>query len=467
MRSSNIYRHMRRLAAALTLMALLLSLFGCAAPQIAEPDITGLGTTGSGVSEPSAEAAGSRPEDGSAPEASGTASSGAGWIDATLPEPVTTASRATAAPTVPVQVDPSDVSEAPPAAPPAEDKPVNTALDPIRKNDYYGLQQLKAMPRADNLVAAYQRIAAGVEACETTISLKDSRYPITPSELTTVFDCYRFDYPQHFWLDLSTGSYSYSYSGNTVLSVVLRYSLTGSALDEARRAFESAAADMLKGLDAGMSEAERELVLHDRLVGAVSYDTTFSKPHIYDAYGALVGHTAVCEGYARAMQYLLYQAGIQCLIARGVSKGEAHAWNVVKIDGAYYHLDPTWNDPISSAGFSFVSYAYFNVTDQEIQRDHTIEDGGYALPACTASAAQYYRSRGLVYTSYSADDVAALVKAARENRETIVRLWVDGDAKAYAQSILNDWSAICQKADSYGRIQMITPSSSEVLFSLS
>ena len=167
------------------------------------------------------------------------------------------------------------------------------------------------------------------------------------------------------------------------------------------------------------------------------------------------------------MQYLLYQAGIQCLIARGVSKGEAHAWNVVKIDGAYYHLDPTWNDPISSADFSFVSYAYFNVTDQEIQRDHTIEGNGYALPACTASAAQYYRSRGLVYTSYSADDVAALVKAARENRESIVRLWVDGDAKAYAQSILNDWSAICQKADSYGRIQLITPSSSEVLFSLS
>lgn len=83
MRSSNIYRHMRRLAAALTFMALLLSLFGCAAPQIAEPDITGLRTTGSSVSEPSAEAADSRPEDGPDSEASGTASSGAGWIDAT------------------------------------------------------------------------------------------------------------------------------------------------------------------------------------------------------------------------------------------------------------------------------------------------------------------------------------------------------------------------------------------------
>ncbi len=462
MRSSDIFRRARRPAFILAVTFLLLSAFGCAKPDMVHMDFSGT------ASESSTEAAVSLPDSSTPAETSGTGpSSHSGWIDATRPEPVTTPSRVTAAPTVPVQADPSDVSEAPPATLPPEDKPVNAALTPVRKSDYYGLQQLQSMPRADHLVAAYQRIAAGVEACETTISLKDSQHPITPSELTTVFNCYRFDYPQHFWLDLSSGSYSYSYSGSTVLSVVLKYSLTGSALTEAQSAFASAAAAMLEGLHAGMSEAERERILHDRLVEAVSYDTTFEKPHIYNAYGALVGHTAVCEGYARAMQFLLYQAGIQCLIATGESKGESHAWNVVRIDGSYYHLDPTWDDPISRANFPFISYAYFNVTDQEIRQDHTIGGDGYALPACTATAAQYYRSRGLVYTAYSAADVAALVKAARENRETIVRLWVDGDAKAYAQSILNDWSAICQKADSYGRIQLITPSSSEILFSLS
>lgn len=92
-----------------------------------------------------------------------------------------------AATTVPVQVaDPDDVSEAPPALPPEEDEPLCAGLTPIRKTAYYGLQVLQSMPRSDNLVAAYHRLVAGVEACETTISLKDSQYPLTPDELTAV-----------------------------------------------------------------------------------------------------------------------------------------------------------------------------------------------------------------------------------------------------------------------------------------
>ena len=254
----------------------------------------------------------------------------------------------------------------------------------------------------------------------------------------------------------------------TVLTITLSYSLTGSALTEAKAAFETAAAGMLEGIDGGMPEAERERLLHDRLVQAVSYDTGLDKPNIYNAYGAIVDRVAVCEGYARAMQYLLYQAGIQCLMATGSSKGETHAWNVVRIDGAYYHLDPTWDDPVGQTGFDFISYAYFNLTDEEIRRDHEIDaEGGYPLPACTDTAAHYYRSRGLVYTSYSAADVAALIREAREQGLTLVRLWVDGDADAYSRFILDDWDAICRQAGYQGGIRLIPPNTSEILFSLS
>ena len=253
-----------------------------------------------------------------------------------------------------------------------------------------------------------------------------------------------------------------------MLTITLSYSLTGSALTEAKAAFETAATGMLEGIDGGMPEAERERLLHDRLVQAVSYDTGLDKPNIYNAYGAIVDRVAVCEGYARAMQYLLYQAGIQCLMATGSSKGETHAWNVVRIDGAYYHLDPTWDDPVGQTGFDFISYAYFNLTDEEIRRDHEIDaEGGYPLPACTDTAAHYYRSRGLVYTSYSAAEVAALIREAREQDRTLVRLWVDGDADAYSRFILDDWDAICRQAGYQGGIRLIPPNTSEILFSLS
>lgn len=450
MQSTGMTRLLRRPAAFLAaLLLMLLSSAGCAGP----------GETPGASSAIPAASGGENP---------GTVTSSlSGWSRITLPEPATIPT--TTQPTVPVQAaDPADVSEAPPAAPPAEEGPLSTALTPVQKSDYYGLQCLKAMPRSANLVTAYYRLVAGVEACETTISLKDSQYPITPDELTTVLTYYRFDYPQHFWLDQTAGKFPYTYAGNTVLTITLSYSLTGDALTEAKALFQAAAAAMLEGIDSGMPEAERERILHDRLVESVSYDTGLDKPNIYNAYGAIVGRTAVCEGYARAMQYLLYQAGIPCLIATGSSKGENHAWNVVCIDGAYYHLDPTWDDPVGHTSFDFISYAYFNLTDEEIRRDHEIDgDNGYPLPACTSTAAQYYRSRNLVFTAYSTADVAALVRDAREQGRSLVRLWVDGDAEAYSRAILDNWDAVCGQAGSWGGIRMITPTTSEILFSLS
>ena len=450
MRTTGPVTPLRRAAAIWAVLVLMLfSLTGCDGPGEPAGESAASDTDGSGIPAPGS-------------------STHSGWSQIVLPEP-TTAPATAAATTVPVQVaDPDDVSEAPPALPPEEDEPLCAGLTPIRKTAYYGLQVLQSMPRSDNLVAAYHRLVAGVEACETTISLKDSQYPLTPDELTAVLTYYRFDYPQHFWLDQTTGKFSYTYAGNTVLTITLSYSLTGSALTEAKAAFETAAAGMLEGIDGGMPEAERERLLHDRLVQAVSYDTGLDKPNIYNAYGAIVDRVAVCEGYARAMQYLLYQAGIQCLMATGSSKGETHAWNVVRIDGAYYHLDPTWDDPVGQTGFDFISYAYYNLTDEEIRRDHEIDaESGYPLPACTDTAAHYYRSRGLVYTSYSAADVAALIREAREQGLTLVRLWVDGDADAYSRFILDDWDAICRQAGYQGGIRLIPPNTSEILFSLS
>lgn len=369
-------------------------------------------------------------------------------------------------PTLPTQTEPTSVPEAAPAVPPAEDKPLSAALTPVQKSAYYGLNVLQSMPRAENLVAAYWRLVAGVEACETTILLKDSDLPVTVEEIQTVLAYYRYDYPQHFWINLNAASFPIQVSGDTVLSITLPYTLTGDALSEAKAAFGAAASAMLEGLDADMEEAEQERILHDRLVGGVAYDTSLSKADIYNAYGALVNGTAVCEGYARAMQYLLYQAGIQCLIAVGSSKGETHAWNVVCIDRAYYHLDPTWDDPIHDADFDFISYAYFNLTDEEIRRDHEIDETShYPLPACTDEAAQYYRSRDLVYTTYSAADVASRIRDAKKRGDTLVRFWVSGDAGAYAQSILDDWDKICREAGIWGSIQLITPSSPEIVFS--
>lgn len=92
-------------------------------------------------------------------------------------------------------------------------------------------------------------------------------------------------------------------------------------------------------------------------------------PNAFTAVGALVDGQAVCEGYARGMQYLLQRAGIECSLVTGINeKNEPHMWNLVTINGRNYHLDPTWDDVDDR-----IRYTFFNVTTDSITRTHTID----------------------------------------------------------------------------------------------
>ena len=126
--------------------------------------------------------------------------------------------------------------------------------------------------------------------------------------------------------------------------------------------------------------------------------------------------SASCEGYARATQLLMEMQGLPCYIVTGEASNLAgftggHAWNKVRIDGAWYHLDSTWNDPVTEDGGHVTSHAYFNITDAEIGRTHEVND---EKNPCAATAANYYVRKGLEFTSLdrAAEDV--LAKALRE-----------------------------------------------------
>lgn len=122
--------------------------------------------------------------------------------------------------------------------------------------------------------------------------------------------------------------------------------------------------------------------VHDYLVDTVSYDQTLSKDNIYNIYGALINKVAVCEGYSKAFKYIMDDFGIPCVIVCGIGQNsngdtESHAWNYVKIDGKWYAIDCTWDDPVI-VGNGYVSNSvftkYFLKGSNDFFKDH-IEDG--------------------------------------------------------------------------------------------
>lgn len=79
---------------------------------------------------------------------------------------------------------------------------------------------------------------------------------------------------------------------------------------------------------------------------------------------------AVCDGYTHAFDLLCYLSGIDCLKIAGTANGGGHAWNKVELDGVWYNVDVTWDDPVVIGGGDMLRYDYFLVSDETLARDH-------------------------------------------------------------------------------------------------
>lgn len=171
---------------------------------------------------------------------------------------------------------------------------------------------------------------------------------------------------------------------------------------KAQKLYEAIREILSTQLQEGMSDYEKELALHDYLVSHCRYSEDTDQPEesdVYRAYGALVNQDAVCNGYAEALQILFVCSGVESQFVVGTADGVDHAWNLVKIDGQWYHLDATWDDPVPDQGDKPL-HPYFNVDDTVMEQSHTWNRQDY--PQATHMEANYYKKTQSYYTSFEA-----------------------------------------------------------------
>lgn len=112
----------------------------------------------------------------------------------------------------------------------------------------------------------------------------------------------------------------------------------------------------------GKSDYTKVKAIHDYIIKRVSYDFTYEK---YSAYNALIEKSSVCRGYVSLAYRMFTDAGIECRIIGTLD----HAWNIVKVNGKWYNIDLTWDDPNRSKGPQVI-YDYF-LKNAASFRDHT------------------------------------------------------------------------------------------------
>ncbi|UYX53481.1 S-layer homology domain-containing protein [Bacillus thuringiensis] len=225
------------------------------------------------------------------------------------------------------------------------------------------------------LLAAFKdEVQKRINAYETNITLPyKTENSNTKEVMNTLFNAYKEVASKNEYTNYNRSNVSYGLSGspgNYTFTLKITYRETK---EQTEYVMKQAKAIVSSIIQAGMDDHEKVKAIHDYVVKNVSYDTSYKA---YTAYEALANRSAVCQGYTLLTYQLLKEAGIENHFVVGTGDGQPHAWNLVKIDSKWYHLDTTFDDPVPDVQ-GRVTYSYFNLSDEQIARNHVWNRSDY------------------------------------------------------------------------------------------
>ena len=212
---------------------------------------------------------------------------------------------------------------------------------------------------------AYERIQQALQDLDDEVKLGE--YRLSSDDIFTLRNQAIYSNPYVVYFDYSRSVY---WSDGRLEFV---YTESKAEVTKAQAALRAAVnAIVTQVTHPSQSDLEKLVALHEYLVQNARYEKAIAgapKEFVHNAYGILLHGQGVCSSYALALKALLDAVGIESRVVSGIARGEAHAWNLVKLSGEYYHLDATWNDPVPDSP-GRVRYSFFLLTDQQIRTTH-------------------------------------------------------------------------------------------------
>lgn len=235
------------------------------------------------------------------------------------------------------------------------------AIVPI-KNDFDLKKQNKSIFSkifSYNQGTVEQTIYEGLLNTEEEIDI--SSYNITPDDLRQIMQDIVNTCPDLFYV---AGRYSlYVDANNKVTSVVPGYLFSGNELAEKKSQYKTKMNEILSQIETSWSDLEKIVFAHDYLCQNFEYDTDLKN---YDAYTFFTTGKGVCQAYTTVFSGIMKELGIE--VSTATSDAMGHIWNVVKLDGKWYHVDVTWDDPTNDK-FGLASHNHLLVSDTAFNKE--------------------------------------------------------------------------------------------------
>lgn len=258
------------------------------------------------------------------------------------------------------------------------------------------------------------------------------------AEWTKVFGLVYNQEPQLFWLN-----------GRSVVGRLYYNEVDTDKIAAMQKEIDATVDSLVNEANSKSTTYDKLKVFHDYLV----LNSTFEKSdeagnYNQTIYNAFSGGTSKqgniqCAGYAKGMQYLCDKVGIDCMVITGTNeKGTSHAWNKVKVEGEWYNIDATWDDPIlNTPDTTYIRYTFFLVPDEWInEKTHfnintvSLKSGEkvtyYEPPKATATAQNYFVKNGYVYDTREEADKAlkAELEKAASAGTVVAHIMVSSDS---------------------------------------
>lgn len=310
---------------------------------------------------------------------------------------------------------------------------------------------------------AYELIMAEIEKLPPKVRVPE----IDEEGLSDVFDALHYDNAHFFFLGdnctIETTNFGTSY-------FVPEYTMTREEYESSMQKLEKVKNMVLARTQNLTDEYDKELFVHDYIVKKCDYEEKVGGTHS-SSYGCLVNGSASCEGYAKAMKYLLDAMDIENYLAYGTTrndsgKDEGHAWNIVKINSDYYHVDVTWNDPVNAEIEN--RYAYFNVNDEELSETHEIDERFKGI--CVEDDENYYVKNEIEFSVYDEKTrdsiVSELARQIRLGENTVSFKMSDEDSLKKAERELFDMNGIYSIMLSASSVAGKTLTQEDVLYAI-
>ena len=288
----------------------------------------------------------------------------------------------------------------------------------------------------------YRELLKGIRAREKEFYLTISDDDIIDRSYHAVLK----DHPEIFWVHNREKIYKTTYSDSDYCVFTPGYTYTDGEIDEIQTAMEQSFQEVRALIPEDAGDYEKVRIVYTYVIDHAQYQTGEDDQSIA---GVFWKKSAVCAGYAGAVQYLLERLDIPCIYVDGSTKGstEGHAWDIVKIGQEYYYVDATNGDQpdfLNGDAAQLEEHKTIIYDDlcpfpEEYEKTYTPSEE-LTVPACTAKDLDFYVLNQGYFEAYSWQDIYDYCKMRMDNGAAVVRFKF-GSQEAFSeacQELLDD-----------------------------